>query len=110
MKYKPLEDERHTASWEGGAHGVGLSLILVNAEPGVGPSLHRHGYEEVHAIQAGKALFTLGEGKAEAGAGEIVVVPPGTWHGFVSLGPERLVMVSTQHSPRFVTEWEAKKP
>ena len=110
MKFKPSQDVRHIASWEGGAHGVGLSLILVNAEPGVGPKLHKHAYEEVHAIQAGRALFTLGEEKVEAGAGEIVVVPPRTWHGFVALGPEKLVMVSIQNSPKFVTEWADKKP
>ena len=110
LKYKPPQDERRIASWEGGAYGIGLSVILVNAEPGVGPALHKHAYEEVHAIQAGRALFTLGEEKVEATAGEIVVVPPGTWHGFVALGPEKLGMVSIQNSPKFVTEWADKKP
>jgi mannose-6-phosphate isomerase-like protein (cupin superfamily) len=108
MKYRPSEDERHIASWEGGTHSVGLSLILVNADPGVGPTLHRHAYEEVHALQAGKARFTLGEDEVEAEAGDVVVVPPETWHSFVALRPEKLVMVSIQHSPKFITEWATK--
>jgi quercetin dioxygenase-like cupin family protein len=47
--------------FEGATHGgVDLSLVLTKAQPGEGPSLHRHPYDEVHVMQTGKALFVPG--------------------------------------------------
>ena len=63
---------------EGYLHGgVGLSLILVDAEPGKGPSLHRHQYDELFIVQEGVATFVAGEVEREVKAGEIVIVPAG---------------------------------
>lgn len=85
--------------------GAGVSIILVDTPPGRGPSLHRHQYEEVFAIQTGDVTFTIGEETRVAGAGDVVVVPPNTPHGFVNSGDEPLGMVAVHVSPRFVTEW-----
>jgi quercetin dioxygenase-like cupin family protein len=52
--------------------------------PGTGPKLHRHPYEETFIVEDGDVLFTVGENTTEAGAGDIVVVPAGTPHKFVS--------------------------
>jgi mannose-6-phosphate isomerase-like protein (cupin superfamily) len=89
----------------GEEHGAGVSLILLDAEPGFGPRLHRHAYEEIFVIHAGTATFTLDGADVPAGPGDIVVVPPETPHRFVNTGEEQLRLTSVQHSPRFVTEW-----
>jgi mannose-6-phosphate isomerase-like protein (cupin superfamily) len=89
----------------GETQGAGISVILVNSLPGRGPSLHRHPYEEVFILQEGSVTFTRGDATVEAGAGEVVVVPPRTPHGFVNSGSVPLRMVAIHHSPKFITEW-----
>jgi mannose-6-phosphate isomerase-like protein (cupin superfamily) len=90
---------------EGEALGIGVCIIVVDAPPGEGPSLHRHPYEEVFVVHSGSGTFTIGEDSLEAGPGDIVVAPPRTPHGFVNSGPEQLRLVAVHHSPKFVTEW-----
>jgi quercetin dioxygenase-like cupin family protein len=85
--------------------GAGVSIILVDTPPGRGPSLHRHQYEEVFAVQKGQVTFTIGDEKRTAHSGDVVVVPPNTPHAFVNTGDEPLGMVAVHVSPRFVTEW-----
>jgi quercetin dioxygenase-like cupin family protein len=86
--------------------GVGICVILVDAPPGAGPSLHRHPYEEVFITQEGRATFSLGDGEErEVGAGDIVVVPAGQWHAFVNSGDGPLRQIDIHVSPRFDTEW-----
>jgi mannose-6-phosphate isomerase-like protein (cupin superfamily) len=90
---------------EGVEHGVGVSIILVEAQPGRGPALHRHAYEEVFIVQEGRATFTAGDEEREVAAGEIVIVPPNTPHQFVNSGDGPLRQVAIHVSPRFATEW-----
>jgi quercetin dioxygenase-like cupin family protein len=92
-------------SFEGKNHGSGVSIILVDAAPGNGPRLHRHAYEEVFVVQTGAATFAVDGAKVAAGPGDVLVVPPGTPHGFVNSGDERLRITAIHHSPEFVTEW-----
>jgi mannose-6-phosphate isomerase-like protein (cupin superfamily) len=85
--------------------GLPLSLILVDAAPGAGPSLHKHPYEEVFVIQEGEATFTLGNEQLTATAGQVVIVPPDTPHRFVNSGDGRLRQVDIHASGAFETEW-----
>jgi mannose-6-phosphate isomerase-like protein (cupin superfamily) len=85
--------------------GVGVSLILTDAGPGQGPSLHRHPYEEIHVVQEGEALFVAGDEQRIARAGDIVVVPAGTAHRFENSGDGRFREIGIHVSSRFVTEW-----
>jgi quercetin dioxygenase-like cupin family protein len=85
--------------------GARVSIILVDTPPGRGPSLHRHQYEEVFAVQKGEVTFTIGDVERVARAGDVIVVPPGTPHGFVNSGDEPLGMVAVHVNSRFVTEW-----
>src|SRR5215203_1095826 len=73
--------------------------------PGTGPRLHRHPYEETFIVLDGKVRFTLGEETLEATAGQIVVVPAGTPHKFVSTGAGRLRQISIHPAARMETEW-----
>jgi len=89
----------------GADHDVDVSLIFVDAAPGRGPTLHKHGYPEVFITLAGRALFVAGDEQREVGAGEIVIVPPDTPHRFENSGSEPLRQINIHVSPRFMTEW-----
>jgi len=62
--------------FQGGAHGADVSVVFyVTDKIGGGPRLHSHPYAETFIIRAGRALFTLGDEKIEAKAGQILVAP-----------------------------------
>jgi quercetin dioxygenase-like cupin family protein len=85
--------------------GVDLSFFWTDAQPGTGPRLHRHPYAEIFVIQDGRVLFTVGDETIEASGGQIVVVPAGTPHTFVNLGPGPARHVDLHTSERMSTEW-----
>jgi mannose-6-phosphate isomerase-like protein (cupin superfamily) len=89
----------------GADHGIGVCLIFVDAEPGRGPSLHRHPYPEVFVMLEGTATFVLGEEEREVGAGEIVIAPAHVPHAFKNTGDGPLRQVDIHISPTFSTEW-----
>ena len=90
---------------EGHLHGASVCLIFVDAEPGRGPGLHSHPYEEVFIVQEGTCTFTVGDEQIPAGPGDILVVPPETPHAFVNDGDGPLKQVDIHVSPRFDTTW-----
>jgi mannose-6-phosphate isomerase-like protein (cupin superfamily) len=107
---EPIAREEWTrtpGAWHGELQGFGgaVSLIFVRAAPGEGPRLHSHPYPETFIIQAGRALYTIGDSEIEAGAGQILVVPAGVPHKFRSLGPETLESLDIHPSERFATDW-----
>jgi mannose-6-phosphate isomerase-like protein (cupin superfamily) len=89
----------------GREHGAGVCLIFVDAAPGDGPGLHRHPYEEVFITQDGRCTFYMGDDEFEAGAGDIVIAPPGVPHRFVNSGDGPLRQIDIHVNPSFVTEW-----
>jgi mannose-6-phosphate isomerase-like protein (cupin superfamily) len=84
---------------------VPLSFFWTDAAPGTGPKLHRHPYPEIFIIQEGHVSFTVGDETVEATGGEIVIVPAGTPHKFVNLGPGRARHFDLHTSERMSTEW-----
>lgn len=101
------EDAEHwRGELQGQAFGAGVSLIFVSTDRvGDGPRLHTHPYAETFIIRAGRGLYTVGDRAIEAGAGQILVVPPGVPHKFSNLGPGRLEAIDVHASERFVTDW-----
>jgi mannose-6-phosphate isomerase-like protein (cupin superfamily) len=91
-----------TVTFEGEAHGSGVSFFHVNNEPGAGPGLHTHPYSETWIVRSGSALFTAEGEELEAGPGDIIVVGPETPHKFTNSGTERLEMVCIHASPRMI--------
>lgn len=66
-----------------------FDVIQVTAQPGGGPPPHCHAFEEWFHVLEGTLTFTgARDGEivpiAHAGPGEMVVIPPGTWHGTVN--------------------------
>ena len=82
-----------------------VSFIVIDAPPGSGPKLHKHPYEEVFVVQEGSVTFTVGHDTIEATGGQILVVPAGIPHKFVSSGAGRLRQIDIHVSRRFITEW-----
>jgi mannose-6-phosphate isomerase-like protein (cupin superfamily) len=106
LSQSELPTSNFSRELEGYLHGgVGLCLILVDVEPGRGPSLHRHQYDEVFIVQEGVATFVAGEVERKVAAGEIVIVPAGLPHRFWNSGDGPLRQVDIHLSERFATEW-----
>ena len=82
-----------------------ISDIVIDAPPGTGPKLHKHPYEEVFVVQEGSVTFTVGDDVIEATGGQILVVPAGVPHKFVSSGSGRLRQIDIHASRRFITDW-----
>jgi quercetin dioxygenase-like cupin family protein len=59
--------------------------------PGAGAPPHRHdGVEEVIVVLEGLARIHVGGEETELGAGESVVLPAGSRHGFTNVGTDGL--------------------
>jgi mannose-6-phosphate isomerase-like protein (cupin superfamily) len=86
----------------GGAH---VCLIFVDMEPGDGPRLHRHAYEEIFIVLEGQARYTIGPETVDARAGQVLIVQSRVPHKFVNSGSGRLRQIDIHASDRFVTEW-----
>jgi len=105
---RATEQERSrggTLTFEGEAHGSGVSFFLVYNEPGGGPDLHTHPYSETWIVRAGKARLTADHEEFVADAGDIVVVGAETPHRFKNVGSDRLDIICIHASPRMITDW-----
>ena len=92
--------------FEGSQYGdTNVSFFLLDAPPGEGPSLHSHPYEEIFVIQAGQAIFTVGDATFEATAGQIVIGPAGFPHKFINSGKAPLRGINIHPISRMITEW-----
>ena len=93
------------ATLRGAEHGATISLILDESEPGQGPRLHRHPYDETWVVQEGNVSFQAGDEVSTAGPGDIVIVPARVPHRFTNDGPGRSKLVCIHASPTIVGEW-----
>jgi mannose-6-phosphate isomerase-like protein (cupin superfamily) len=95
---------RGTVTFEGLPYGSGVSMFLIDNEPGLGPNLHKHPYPETWIVRSGHARFTADGHEIEAGPGDILVVDGETPHKFKSIGPGKLDIICIHPSPRFIQE------
>jgi mannose-6-phosphate isomerase-like protein (cupin superfamily) len=98
-------DSLETGNLQGAAHGATISLILDHSEPGHGPRLHRHPYDETWVVHEGNLTFHLGDDQLQVGPGDIVIAPPGVPHKFTNDGPGPSNLVCIHASPVMSTEW-----
>lgn len=94
-----------TGNVKGEDHGATISLILDHSEPGHGPRLHKHPYDETWVVIDGNITFRAGEEQLEGGPGDIVIVPPDTPHNFTNNGPGPANLICIHATPGFETEW-----
>ncbi|MDE3135309.1 MAG: cupin domain-containing protein [Acidobacteriota bacterium] len=90
--------------FEGEAYGAGVSFFLGNLQPGKGPGLHQHPYAETCIVLSGRAAMVVDGKEVVAGAGDVVIIGPGTPHRFTAIGDERLDMVCVHDSDRFIIQ------
>jgi len=87
--------EKEPDLWRGRFEGKSIGtdvtvLFFATDEIGHGPVWHVHPYDEVFVVRQGRALFTIGDEKIEAEAGDILLGPADVPHKFTNLGPGRL--------------------
>jgi mannose-6-phosphate isomerase-like protein (cupin superfamily) len=93
----------HRGSVNGESLGAQVTILTYgNDEPGKGPVLHVHPYDEVFVVQQGHARFFVGEAVIDAEVGETVLGPAGVPHRFINLGPGRLQTLDIHMSPRWI--------
>ncbi|MGW7521734.1 cupin domain-containing protein [Streptomyces sp. NPDC054796] len=88
-RMRVLEDGSNTG------HRLGMAeSVLAPHTPG--PPQHRHAqHDEGFYIVSGTVRFTVGEKEYDAGAGTLVMVPPGAPHTFANVTDQPAVMLST---------------
>lgn len=105
IEIEALPGGENAVVFDGHEHGASVSFFITRNKPGTGPRLHKHPYDETFIMQEGEARFTVGESEIEAVAGEVVVVPADTPHGFVNTGEGVLRQVNIHPTPSMETEW-----
>ena len=83
---------------------VNVSVFLFNGLPGSGPPPHRHPYDEVQFVRAGRGRWKVNGVEFEGTAGDIFVIKAGEIHEFTNIGDEPLVQLDVHLSPRFIQE------
>lgn len=67
------------------------SLAEATVQPGAQTRLHRHAdTEELYHVSAGSGIMTLGDTRFTVGAGDTVLIAPGTPHSIEATGAEPL--------------------
>ena len=97
----PIEDLRlsERAALFQGRDEIGISMFVTQYQRGQGPDLHLHPYPEAFVVQEGTAVFTAGDEELTVAAGNIVVVPAETPHGFKNPDDDELRVVSVHPNP-----------
>jgi quercetin dioxygenase-like cupin family protein len=90
LRLKVTRDGGALRLMEGARFGIHTSLYRAEIVPGSGPVPHVHPYVEIFVIEAGQGRYQIGDGTIDAGAGDIVLVPPNLPHGFVNTGTDLL--------------------
>ncbi len=91
---------------EGARFGLAhLTLVLGETAPGGEAPLHRHDYEELFIVHAGRGTYTVGEEIVEAGAGDVVLIPSGVPHRYANRAQETLHHTAVHATGTFVLEY-----
>lgn len=112
MARKPVRLARadwasHDTLWKGRFEGKDIGsdvtvLFYATQEVGAGPTWHAHPYDEIFIMREGRALFTIGEEKIEAQAGDILLGPANVPHKYTNLGPGALESTDIHLSPTWI--------
>jgi mannose-6-phosphate isomerase-like protein (cupin superfamily) len=85
--------------------GLGISFFLVIGQPGRGPRLHKHDYDEVVYVMEGRSKWTVGDQERDATAGDVLIVRAGVPHKFVDTGDGPLRQIDIHLNAAFETVW-----
>jgi mannose-6-phosphate isomerase-like protein (cupin superfamily) len=96
----------------GDDHGIGSVSIAISDNPPGAPNgfVHRHPIAEVFVVYEGRGIYTVGETEVVAEAGDVVVVPPNTWHCFRPVGDGPLRHVAAYDGGQVEIELQRADP
>lgn len=97
----------HEHLWKGYFQGKDIGtgvtvLFYVTDKVGEGPRWHVHPYDEIFILRTGNALFTIGDKKIEAKAGDILLGPAKIPHKYHNIGPGMLETTDIHLSDRWI--------
>lgn len=92
-----LRLSERAARFEGGDE-IDASMFIVDYARGDEVGAHTHPYPELFVVRTGTAVFTIDGTEHEVDAGNVVVVPAETPHGFANRGEEPLEILSVHPS------------
>jgi mannose-6-phosphate isomerase-like protein (cupin superfamily) len=79
--------------------GLGdVSIGVSENPPGTPGFTHRHSCGEVFVVIAGRGRYTVGDVEVIAEPGDMVIIPPSTWHSFCPDGDSSLRHVAVYDS------------
>lgn len=94
--------------FEGVNHDATVSFFVVDSPPGKGAVKHRHPYEEIFILLDGVIEAVIDGETYMVESGNIIVIPPNTWHEFKNRSDHPLLMVNIHPAPSMIQEnWEA---
>ena len=97
------DDRLWKGVFEGKDIGTDVTVLLyATEEVGVGPRWHVHPYDEIFIMRVGRALFTIGDERIEAQAGDILLGPANVPHKYHNLGPGLLESTDIHVSDRWI--------
>lgn len=97
------DNEYWNGTFEGKDIGTNVTVLIYAFEKiGEGPTWHVHTYDEIFIVRTGRAMFTVGEQKFEAEAGDILFGPANIPHKYSNLGPGPLETTDIHLNDRFM--------
>ena len=89
--------------FQGSDMGTGVTVLFyVTDNVDEGPRWHVHPYDEIFIVRKGNALFTIGDKKIEAIAGDILLGPAEIPHKYHNIGPGMLETTDIHLSDRWI--------
>jgi mannose-6-phosphate isomerase-like protein (cupin superfamily) len=90
----------------GSDYDLSTSVMSSTVMPGSGPRRHRHPHAEIFAFHEGRARVEVDGTYLDVDAGDFIIVPANTWHGFTNTGPIPIREIAIHENSRAVTEFE----
>ena len=108
VKMAKENDEFRQVLWTG--DNTQLVLMAIPAGGEIGGEVHE-GHDQLLYFVEGEGEATIGDIKVPVGAGEVSIVPSGTFHNFRNTGNVMLKLYTTYSPPEHApgTEHETKK-
>ena len=90
--------------------GVDVSIFVTRTPPAGAVELHVHPYAETFLLLEGRGRWTMGQQVVELEPEQMLVVPPGTPHGFRNIGDVPLLVVSVHERGTLRQTWVGEEP
>ena len=72
--------------------GENVMVCRLRFAPRVVTPAHEHPHEQITLVERGRLLFTVGDERRVAEAGDVLHFPPGSWHGATMLDEEVILI------------------